>query len=205
MKNVSLILSLIAIAAVAVFGTLTLKEKNETGKAPGTAASDSTAVTAVKRDIVYVVFDRIMTEYDMANDLRTAVETKVQNIQAEVDRRGKKLESDVNEFQDKLNRGLITRSVAEVRGQELQQQQNDFNLFASQKQNEIAEEQTVMMNQIVDALNTYLEKYNREKQYAMILINQGGQPVFLAQPGLDITGDVLAGLNEEYVKNKSKK
>lgn len=48
MKNVSLILSLIAIAAVAVFGTLTLKEKNETGKAPGTAASDSTAVTAVK-------------------------------------------------------------------------------------------------------------------------------------------------------------
>ena len=205
MKNVSLILSLIAIAAVAVFGTLTLKEKNETGKAPGTAESDSTAVTAVKGDIVYVVFDRIMTEYDMANDLRTAVETKVQNIQAEVDRRGKKLESDVNEFQDKLNRGLITRSVAEVRGQELQQQQNDFNLFASQKQNEIAEEQTVMMNQIVDALNTYLEKYNREKQYAMILINQGGQPVFLAQPGLDITGDVLAGLNEEYVKNKSKK
>ena len=182
-----------------------MKEKNETGKAPGTAASDSTAVTAVKGDIVYVVFDRIMTEYDMANDLRTAVETKVQNIQAEVDRRGKKLESDVNEFQDKLNRGLITRSVAEVRGQELQQQQNDFNLFASQKQNEIAEEQTVMMNQIVDALNTYLEKYNREKQYAMILINQGGQPVFLAQPGLDITGDVLAGLNEEYVKNKSKK
>lgn len=205
MKNVSLILSLIAIAAVAVFGTLTLKEKNETGKAPGTTASDSTAVTAAKGDIVYVVFDRIMTEYDMANDLRTAVETKVQNIQAEVDRRGKKLESDVNEFQDKLNRGLITRSVAEVRGQELQQQQNDFNLFASQKQNEIAEEQTVMMNQIVDALNTYLEKYNREKQYAMILINQGGQPVFLAQPGLDITGDVLAGLNEEYVKNKSKK
>ena len=204
MKQASLILSIIAIAAVAVFGTLSLTHKD--GKVSSTVSrNDSTAVSAVKGDIVYIQLDRILQEYDMANDLRSVVETKVQNIQAEVDRRGKKLESDVNEFQDKLNRGLITRSVAEVRGQELQQQQNDFNLFASQKQNEIAEEQTVMMNQIVDALNTYLEKYNREKQYAMILINQGGQPVFLAQPGLDITGDVLAGLNEEYVKNKSKK
>lgn len=205
MKNAPLILSIIAVAAVAVFGTLSLTDKSESGKAQVTASSDSTAVSAAKGDIVYIVFDRIMTEYDMANDLRTSVETKVQNIQAEVDRRGKKLENDVNEFQDKLNRGLITRSVAEVRSQELQQQQNDFNLFAGQKQNEIAEEQTVMMNQIVDALNTYLEKYNQEKQYAMILINQGGQPVFLAQPELDITDDVLAGLNEEYVRNKNKK
>lgn len=205
MKNAPLILSIIAVAAVAVFGTLSLTGKSESGKAQVTASNDITAVSAAKGDIVYIVFDRIMTEYDMANDLRTSVETKVQNIQAEVDRRGKKLEKDVNEFQDKLNRGLITRSVAEVRSQELQQQQNDFNLFAGQKQNEIAEEQTVMMNQIVDALNTYLEKYNQEKQYAMILINQGGQPVFLAQPELDITDDVLAGLNEEYVRNKNKK
>ena len=204
MKQASLILSIIAIAAVAVFGTLSLTHKD--GKVSSTVSrNDSTAVSAVKGDIVYIQLDRILQEYDMANDLRSVVETKVQNIQAEVDRRGKKLENDVNDFQEKLNKGLMTRSVAEVQGQKLQQQEAEFNNFANQKNNEIIEEQTVMMNQLADAIKTYLDKYNEEKQYAMILTNQGGAPVLTGDPGLDITDEVLAGLNEEYVKNKNKK
>jgi len=202
MKQASLILSIIAIAAVAVFGTLSLTHKD--GKVSSTISrNDSTAVSAVKGDIVYIQLDRILQEYDMANDLRSVVETKVQNIQAEVDRRGKKLENDVNDFQEKLNKGLMTRSVAEVQGQKLQQQEAEFNNFANQKNNEIIEEQTVMMNQLADAIKTYLDKYNEEKQYAMILTNQGGAPVITGDPGLDITDEVLAGLNEEYVKNKN--
>ena len=204
MKQASLILSIIAIAAVAVFGTLSLTHKD--GKVSSTVSrNDSTAVSAVKGDIVYIQLDRILQEYDMANDLRSVVETKVQNIQAEVDRRGKKLENDVNDFQEKLNKGLMTRSVAEVQGQKLQQQEAEFNNFANQKNNEIIEEQTVMMNQLADAIKTYLDKYNEEKQYAMILTNQGGAPVITGDQGLDITDEVLAGLNEEYVKNKNKK
>ena len=138
----------------------------------------------------------------MANDLRSVVETKVQNIQAEVTRRGKKLENEVNAFQDKINKGLMTRSVAEAQGQKLQQQEQEFNNYAAQKQNEIQEEQVVMMNQLADAIKTYLDKYNQTKQYAMILTNQGGAPVLTADKSLDITDDVLSGLNEEYVKNK---
>ena len=204
MKQASLILSIIAIAAVAVFGTLSLTGKG--GKnVSAVSPSDSTATPAVKGDIVYIQLDRILQEYDMANDLRSVVETKVQNIQAEVDRRGKKLENDVNDFQNKINKGLMTRSVAEVQGQKLQQQEAEFNNFANQTNNEIMEEQTVMMNQLADAIKTYLDKYNAEKQYAMILTNQGGAPVITGAAYLDITDEVLAGLNEEYVKNKSKK
>ncbi len=204
MKNASLIISIIALAAVAVFGTLSLTDNG--GKSSSTvSANDSTAVSAVKGDIVYIQLDRILQEYDMANDLRSVVETKIQNIQAEVDRRGKKLESDVNDFQNKINKGLMTRSVAEAQGAKLQQQEAEFNNFANQKNNEIIEEQTVMMNQLADAIKTYLDKYNQEKQYALILTNQGGAPVITGDAGLDITDEVLAGLNEEYVKTKSKK
>ena len=133
-----------------------------------------------------------------------SVDAPAENIQAEVDRRGKKLESDVNDFQNKINKGLMTRSVAEVQGQKIQQQEQEFNNYAAQRQNEIAEEQMVMTNQIVDAIKTFLDKYNADRKYSMILTNQGGVPVFTADPSLDITDDVLAGLNEEYVKNKNK-
>lgn len=202
MKNAPLIISILALAAALVFGILSLT--NDKPETEGTAAAETSA-DVVKGDIVYIDLDRILQEYDMANDLRSVVETKVQNIQAEVNRRGKKLESDVTSFQEKINKGLMTRSVAEVQGQKLQQQEAEFNQYAAQKQNEINEEQVVMMNQLADAIKTYLDKYNETMQYSMILTNQGGAPVITASNALDITDQVLAGLNEEYVKNKNKK
>ena len=203
MKNTSLILSVISLVAVVVFGILSLTK----GKAEANEAVEGTAAeaAAAKGSIVYVDLDRILMEYDMANDLRSVVETKVQNIQAEVNRRGKKLEKEVSAFQEKIEKGLLTRSVAEAQNQKLQQQDIEFQNYAAQKQQEIQEEQVVMMNQLGDAIQTFLQKYNEEKQYAMILTNNGGAPVITADPALNITDDVLARLNEEYVKTKNQK
>ena len=203
MKNTSLILSIVSLVAVVVFGILLLT-KDGSSKAEASVEGESTEVAA-KGDIVYIDLDRILMEYDMANDLRSVVQTKVENIQAEINRRGQKLQNEVNSFQEKLDKGLMTRSVAEVQSQKLQQQELEFNNYAGQKQQEIQEEQLVMMNQLGDAIKTFLEKYNAEKQYAMILTNQAGAPVITADAALDITDDVLAGLNEEYIKTKNQK
>ncbi len=202
MKNTSLILSVISLVAVVVFGILFLTKD---GKKAETVAEGETveAVAAQKGSIVYVDLDRILMEYDMANDLRSVVETKVQNIQAEVNRRGQKLEKDITDYQEKMQKGLMTRSVAEVQSQKLQEQEIEFNNYANQKQQEIQEEQAVMLNQLGDAIQTFLAKYNAEKQYAMILTNSGGAPVITADVSLDITDDVLAGLNEEYIATKN--
>ena len=175
MKNTSLILSIISLIAVVTFGVITLTKDGK--KADKPAEGEVTEAAAQAGAIVYVDLDRILTDYDMANDLRSVVETKVQNIQAEVNRRGQKL----------------------------QQQEIDFNNYAAQKQQEIQEEQLVMMNQLGDAIQTFITKYNEEKQYAMILTNSGGAPVITADASLDITEDVLAGLNEEYIKTKNEK
>ena len=200
MKNTSLILSIISLVAVVAFGIVSLTKG---GKTAAQAEGEAVEAVACEGAIVYIDLDRILMEYDMANDLRSVVETKVQNIQAEVNRRGTKLEKDVKAFQEKMEKGLMTRSVAEVQGQKLQQQELEFNNYAAQKQQEIQEEQVVMMNQLGDAIKTFLDKYNAEKQYAMILTNQGGAPVIAGDAALNITDDVLAGLNEEYIKTKN--
>ena len=203
MKNTSLVLSIVSLIAVVVFGILFLTKDGKSAAAP--QAGDQTEVSASKGDIVYIDLDRILMEYDMANDLRSVVETKVQNIQAEVTRRGKKLENDVKAFQEKIDKGLMTRSVAEVQGQKLQQQEAEFNNYAAQKQAEIQEEQVVMMSQLGDAIKTFLDKYNAEKKYAMLITNNGGAPVITADEALNITEDVLAGLNDAYIKTKNEK
>lgn len=198
---ITLTISVIALVAVIVFGTLSLTSNKQKSEAEVT----ETETVSHAGDIVYVQLDRILQEYDMANDKRSVVETKVQNIQAEVTRRGKKLEKDINDFQEKMQKGLMTRSVAEVQQNKLQKAQDDFNIYAQQKQNEIQEEQIVMMNQLADAIKTWLDKYNETMGYAMILTNQGGAPVITGDATLDITDEVIAGLNEEYVATKAKK
>ncbi|MBR4756707.1 MAG: OmpH family outer membrane protein, partial [Bacteroidales bacterium] len=106
-----------------------------------------------------------------------------------------------------LDKGILVRSVAEQRSQKLQDQQNKFNTYANQKQQEIAEEQQVMLNQIADAIKTYIDKYNEEHKFAMIIATQGDllpSPVACGNPELDITDALLSGLNSEYVKTKGK-
>lgn len=203
MKKTFKFLGAAIVCATTAFASVSCVENKTVGNV--TAQADSTVCVAAQGAIVYVDLDVILARYDMANELSSVVETKVQNIQAEVNRRGKKLESAAKEFQEKMEKGLMTRSVAEDKAQKLQKQEADFNAYAAQKQQEIQEEQLVMMNQIGDAIKTYLEKYNEEKKYAMILTSQGGTPVLTADPSLNITEDVIAGLNAEYIANKNKK
>ncbi|MBQ5980505.1 MAG: OmpH family outer membrane protein [Bacteroidales bacterium] len=205
MKQTPLILSIIALVAVAALGIIQLTADGN-GKKKA-AEGEVAEVTAKEGAIVWYDLDRVLNEYDMANDLRSVVETKAQSIQDEINRRGNKLQSDVNKFQSDLDKGVLIRSVAEQRNQKLQQQQANFNNYAAQKQQEMAEEQQVMMNQIADAIKTFIDQFNQEHKYAMIIATQGGilpAPVSCGDPDLDITDALLAGLNSEYVKNKGK-
>ncbi len=174
------------------------------------AAEDTTEVAAdsapAKGAIVYFNLDRVINEYDMANDLLSVLQSKVESIDQEVTRRGNKLQSDANAFQDKVNKGLLTRSTAEAQNEKLVKQQNDFLTYRDQKAQEVQEEQAVTMNQIANAVKEYVDKFNEEKKYAMIIATQGDilpQPVVAGDPSLDITDILIEGLNAEYVKTKN--
>lgn len=213
MKKTSHILSVLAIGVAAALGTVSCNQAKDGESA--ILASEASDSLVCKGAIVYVDATRLMAEYDMANDLRAVVETKVQSIQAEITRRENNLASAVNKYQEKVQKGLMTRTTAEYEAQKLQQQEVEFNNYANQKNNEINEELLVMNNQINDAIATFIAKYNKEKQYAMILITQGdaaddgivtlSAPVLTADPSLDITEDVLKGLNDEYIATKKTK
>ena len=170
-------------------------------------ATDAQADTvAAAGSIVFFNIDKVVENYDMANDLRSVVETKVSGIQAEIDRRGNKLQKDANDFQNKMDKGLLTSSVANAQYQKLQQQQNDYQQYAVRKQQEMQEEQQVMLNQIMNAISEYVQAYNAEKQHALILTTSGDilpAPVVTGLASLDITDEILAGLNAEYVKTKA--
>jgi len=195
------------LGALAVMaGIAILNSCQQTAPATVNTTEEAADAAPVKGAIVYFNLDQVINQYDMANDLFAVLQSKLESIDQEVNRRGNKLQSDVNSFQEKVNKGLLTRSTAEAQNEKLVKQQNDFQNYYTQKQTEMQEEQAVTMNQIANAIKEYVDKFNEEKQYAMIIATQGDilpQPVVAGDPGLDITDILIEGLNAEYVKTKN--
>ena len=201
MKKTSLILACIALlvsVATLVFTLLSREKKPvETEPVPGQ--------TAVAGDIVFIQIDSLLMNYDMYNDLMSAFQTKYQASQDELQKKSRQLESDAKSFENQINKGLLTRSAAEQQQQNLLRRQENLQNEANNKQLELQEEEFVLNNQVYDAIKTFLEKYNAEHQFALILTSSSASnTVIEGNRGLDITNEVVRGLNEEYIRNRNK-
>lgn len=190
MKQIKTILCIALVAALAISCDQKKTDNN---------VSEGQSVAPQAGSIVYIQLDSIVAKYDMFNDLKSKLEEKVQKIQNELQQKGRAWERDVKDFQNKIQKGLMTQSEAEEKNRVLTNRQADLQNLSSQKEAEIAEENTVMMNKVMDAVESFVKKYNEEKKYSMILTG-----VFLGDPALDITNDIIEGLNEEYVNSKKK-
>ena len=177
-------------------------DKKKTGEPAD--PTNTEAITATAGDIVYLQLDSLIVNYDMYNDLMTAFQTKVQGIQDDLAKRGRRLESDAKAFENQYQKGLLTRSAAEEQSNKLAQRQQNLQNDAAKKDQEIQEEQAVLNNKVYYAVKDFIERYNEEHQFALILTTSAATNTVLNEnPGLDITADVLKGLNEEYIKNRS--
>ncbi|MDD2594454.1 MAG: OmpH family outer membrane protein [Bacteroidales bacterium] len=206
MKKTPLILSIVAVVLAAAVLVLFLAGPAGTKKSQKGANILTEGSSAVAGDIVYVQIDTLIMQYDYFNDLRSAFESKAQTVQDDLQKQGRKLESDGKAFENQINKGLLTRSVAEQQQQGLLKRQQDLQNLANQKQMELQEEEYVLNNKVMDAIKTFLEEYNKTHDYAMILTTSTATNiVIVGNPALDITQDVVAGLNEEYIKNRNSK
>ena len=201
MKKTSLILACIAllVSVATLLYTVISKDKKpvETEPVPGQ--------TAAAGDIVYIQIDSLLMGYDMYNDLMSAFQSKLQASQDELQKKSRQLENDAKSFENQINKGLLTRSAAEQQQQNLRKRQENLQNEANNKQLELQEEEMVLNNQVLDAIKTFLEKYNAERQFALILTSSAATNVVLeGNSGLDITKEVVNGLNEEYIRNRNK-
>lgn len=203
MKKTPIILSICALVAAIAALVLTLVPCGKTSE----AENGTEQIEAEALNIAYFNIDEVVAGYQMAIDLNAAFEKKAKGINDDLTRRNNKLENEQKEIADKLNKGLVTRSTAEIQIGKWQEKVNSFQQLTQQKQGELAEEQQVMLNNIANAIGEFVKKYNAEKGYTMIFSTTSGllsQPVVDAEAGLNITADLIEGLNAEYQASKKK-
>lgn len=202
MKNASLITNVVLSVAVVVLFIL-----HFTSKSGSSASNPATGeAVAASGSIVYIQIDSLMNQFDMFNDLKSELEAKAQTIQDDLTKKSRAFERDIKDFQEKVQKGLITRAQAEAQQQQLGVREQELQSLSQQKQMEMQEEQQVLFRRVMDALDKYLVKYNKDKKYSLILNTSGATNTILnGDSTLNITNSVVNGLNEEYVATKGKK
>ena len=198
MKNLSAILFVIlflAVAALFYFQFAGGKKSKEI------VASEAQAGTAAG-DIAYVNIDTVVFKFNMYADRRSELLEKQKKAEAELNSKGTQYERGVKDYQDKVNKGLVTRATAAEMEQSLLQQQQELVNLRDKLQSDLMEEDQVMNRQILEYITTYLDEHKAEYNYQYIFGKSFGSVVLYGNTAHDITQKVLDGLNAKYQTEK---
>ena len=171
--------------------------------APKAEAAEAAEATTTGKIAVYFI-DQVIAQYQMAIDKQAAFQKEYEAKTKDLNASARKLEKDFNALQDKVNKVLITRADSEKEAAKLQERQNSLQARSEKASAELAEKEQVMTNQILNAIYEYVTELNTEAQYDIILVSQTGSPVMIVNPELDLTQQIIEGLNKAYTPEKTK-
>ena len=177
--------------AVALVALTSCNKQQEQGGAP------SAQPTELK--IAYVEVDSIMTQYNFCKDFSLILQKKGQNIQNTLQQKQQAFQQAVSNYQQKLQQNAYTREQAQGIEASLQKQSNDLQSLEQRLTAEFQKENEDFNVALRDSIQHFLAKYNKDKQYSLILSKAGDNLLYAAE-ALDITNEVIEGLNKSYKK-----
>lgn len=200
MKRAQNIINAILILAIVGLYILYFLNTKTTVSSTGDTKKGDSGKTEVA--IAFVKIDTVLNNYDMFYDMRSTLEEKQKASEAELSSKTRAYERGLQDFQNKVQKGLVTRSTAQQMEQELMQEQQAILQLRDQLTYELAEEEQVMNRKLINEITEFLEEYNKDKNYKYIFSDQlYGDNILYASDSLDITDVVLEGLNKRYQKN----
>ena len=147
--------------------------------------------------IAFVEVDTLMSQYNFCKDYSLVLQKKGNNIQNTLTQKQDQLEAAAANFSEKLQQNAYTRDQAESIQAQLQKQQNDLQVLSQRLTTEFQTETDKYNNALRDSIQHFLAVYNKDKKYSLIL-SRAGDNMLYADEALDITKDVVDGLNKIY-------
>lgn len=201
MKKTNLIIDILLGLAVVVLFILHFTSGSKKAEVNG---KEGKGAISEQFTAAWVDMDTLLNNYDMYFDMKRELEESGKKKEAELNVKSRSFEKEAYDFQDKVQKGLVTRSEAQQLQNNLAAKEQQLYQLRDEMRMQLAEEEQVKLRQIHNSIVEYLKEYNADKGYHLILSNTFGGPLLLGHPANDITKDVLAGLNKKYAETKKK-
>ncbi len=202
MKNFSLLSGVIA------FSVLVSATACNQGKNNNTAATTTTAAAPAGGGgkIAWVNIDTLESQYVLMKSKREELKQRQEQMSNELERSYQQIQEDAAQVQKKIDAQTITKSEYEAAQKRLGQMQQSLATRKQTLEEQFLKDQNDFNMDLHKKLDEFLLEYNKTKGYDYILSkSMSGSPIMLANPGLDITADVVNGLNERAKSEQNKK
>ncbi|MBN1131607.1 MAG: OmpH family outer membrane protein [Bacteroidales bacterium] len=199
MKRINLIVNAVLAAAVIVLFILYFTGNKKSSDTATTKAEQTiTSPLEGALQIAYINMDSIMANWTLYRDYQQELGNKQQQLESDFAGRTETFYKSVEDAQYKMERGLVTRAEAQQLQQQLQTEEQKLLNLQNEYTMQLQEEGMVKNRRLLDALERYLKDYSQEHGYHYIFSYQFGGNLLYGEKVLDITGEVVLGLNKTF-------
>ena len=216
MKNISLAVNAVLILAV---GFLFYKQFSGSGPkeeatgetkdsivAPVVVPLSANTVASLPKNVsfAFINADTVFVHYEFAKKAKAAGEGRVANYQKSYQQQAEAFQKEYTEYVEKAGKGAYTREQGEQIEAGLQKKKDDI-MAMEQNQDKIMRELDNSTIEVQTKVYDYLKRFNKEHgYYCTLAFTLTGGGVLGVTEELDVTKQVLEGLNAEYKANKGK-
>ncbi len=189
MKNISLILNAVLFVAVAGLYYLHFSPK-------GNTVTSESPVNSSDLKIAYINSDSVLKYYEFFTLNKEKLESKGKKLDQDFRNRAQSLQNDINSYQ--RNVGTMTIGQAKTIEEDLGKKQQNLQLYQRSLEQEIMNDQAKMNEELYAKITAYLKKYGEEKGLQVVLKYDPTSDLLYGGKTIDITQDVIKGLNETF-------
>ncbi|MFN5168114.1 MAG: OmpH family outer membrane protein [Cyclobacteriaceae bacterium] len=147
--------------------------------------------------IAYVDSNKLVNGYKGMQKARQEYEQKTAVWKANIDTLVSEVKDQIMEYEKGAARMTdrerkLSQELIRTKQQQLEEYQQAMNLKAQ-------EEDRQMTANVLSQVNAYITRYGKDKGYRLILATTDFGNIAYANEALDLTEEILEGLNEQYV------
>ncbi len=140
--------------------------------------------------------------YEFFNVNKEKLEAKGKKLDQDFRNRAQSLQNDISAYQ--RNVGSMTIGQAKAVEEDLGKKQQNLQLYQRSLEQEIMTEQGKMNEDLYARITAYLKQYGDEKGLQVVLKYDPSSDLLFGGKSIDITQDVIKGLNDAYKVENAK-
>ena len=201
MKTAGIILGSLSLIGALVLGCNADHSKNSTG------SSSVSAPTPVTGKFAYVNIDSFESKYEVLKAKQEEFKKRQEDMDNELQLSYKQMQDFAAKVQSKVQANTITQSEYQEAETRLMQQQKSLEARRQSLTDELLKAKDDFNKDLKTHLDAFLVTYNKDKNFDFIFTysSSGGSPLLYANRSLDITKDVVDGMNSAARNDDKKK
>ena len=200
MKNLQLVANVFFLIAISVLFYLYFSSSSNNEASKGIVTPK---IELKSSKLVYINTDSLWENYDYVKEIKKVLASQRSQAEAEFAQKYQALANEEQNFRE------IAQRLSEEEGikqqQELLLKEQKLGEFRDQMQEKLMKSEQDKNEQITKNITDYLRIAYQNTPYNYILGYTRGGGILFAHDSLDITKEVIKGLNQNHLKNKEKK